>query len=117
MTARQVRRGEIYWVDWNPARGSEQAGIRPSLVIQNDTGNESSRTTIVAGITTASERPYPFMVKVSAQESGLPRDSSINLSALMTVDKTRLGRSIGVLTPRKMLEVDDALKVSLGLLL
>ncbi len=115
MTTRRVRKGEIYWVDWNPARGSEQAGTRPSLIIQNDVGNESSRTTIVAGITTARERPYPFMVNVFSQESGLSRDSSINLSALLTVDKTRLGRRIGVLGSGKMEEVDQALMLSLGM--
>ena len=109
------KRGEIYWVDWNPARGSEQAGIRPALVIQNDVGNRYSPTTIVAAITSALERDYPFTVRVSAAESGLPRDSTVNLSALITVDKERLTEPSGILPPHRMVQIDAALKRSLGL--
>jgi mRNA interferase MazF len=110
-----VKRGEIYWVDWSPARGSEQAGIRPALVIQNDIGNQYSPTTIVAAITTAVVRPYPFIVPITRQESGLPRDNSVNLSAILTVDKTWLGDRCGQLGEKKMTEVDEAIKNSLGL--
>jgi mRNA interferase MazF len=110
-----IKRGEIYWVDWNPGRGSEQVGLRPALVIQNNTGNEFSPTTIVAALTTAVEKPYPFLVKITAVESGLSRDSMVNLAAIMTVDKRRLSNKAGVLNQTKMNQVDAAIKVSLGL--
>ncbi|MDP2918663.1 MAG: type II toxin-antitoxin system PemK/MazF family toxin [Dehalococcoidia bacterium] len=111
----EIKRGEIYWVSWNPARGSEQSGHRPALVIQNDTGNRTSPTTIVAAVTTSSGKSYPFMVPVSLKESRLPKDSVINLSQIVTVDKGRLGARCGVLGHEKMAEVDKAIKVSLGL--
>src|SRR3989339_1321729 len=97
-----IKRGEIYWVNWNPGRGSEQGGLRPSLIIQNDIGNKFSSTTIVAALTTAFEKPYPFLVKVTARESGLPKDSTINLSAIMTADKARLAEKCGELSEAKM---------------
>lgn len=109
-----VRRGEIYMVDFNPARGSEQAGLRPGLVIQNDTGNKFSPTTIIASITTA-DRTYPFTVPVRAKEGGLNRDSVVNLSQILTVDKERLKNKLGLLSPKKMKEVDQAIIISLDL--
>ena len=111
----EVKRGEIYWVDWSPGRGSEQKGLRPALVIQNDTGNKFSQTTIVAALTTAIEKSYPFLVKCAAKESGLNKDSMVNLAAIMTVDKARLVKRAGVLSADKMAEVDAAIKASLGL--
>ena len=114
--AEKIKRGEIYWVNWNPSRGSEQKGIRPALVIQNDIGNEYSPTTIVAALTTAMEKQYPFTVNVTFQESGLPKDSTINLSTIMTIDKIRLATKCGELDQTKMLEVDQAILTSLGLI-
>ena len=111
----EVRRGDIYWIDWNPGRGSEQGGLRPALVIQNDIGNMYSPTTIVAALTTAVEKPYPFLVKVTAKESGIPKDSTVNLAVILTVDKTRLGNKCGELNAAKMAEVDKAIKASLGI--
>lgn len=111
----EVRRGDIYWIDWNPGRGSEQGGLRPALVIQNDIGNKYSPTTIVAALTTAVEKPYPFLVKVTAKESGIPKDSTVNLAVILTVDKARLGDKCGELKEEKMAEVDKAIKASLGL--
>jgi len=110
-----IKRGEIYWVDWSPGRGSEQSGLRPALVIQNDLGNQYSPTTIVAAITTAPTKQYPFIVLITASESGLPRDSSVNLSAIMTIDQARLRDKCGELSQTKMAEVDNAIKKSLGL--
>ena len=110
-----IKRGEIYWVDWSPSRGSEQSGLRPALVVQNDVGNKFSPTTIVAALTTAIEKPYPFLVKVTAKESGLPKDSTVNLAVILTVDKTRLMNKCGELSEAKMLEVNEAIKASLGL--
>lgn len=112
---KDVQRGEIYWVDWNPGRGSEQRGIRPALVIQNDVGNRFSPTTIVAAFTTAVGRPYPFLVRVTAKESGLPKDSTVDLAVILTVDKARLTSKCGQLNEAKMSEVDEAIKASLGL--
>ena len=113
--AKDIRRGEIYWVNWNPVRGSEQGGLRPALVIQNDIGNKFSPTTIVAALTTAVEKPYPFLVRVTAKESGLPRDSTVNLAVILTIDKTRLTRKCGELSEAKMTEVNEAIKTSLGI--
>ena len=112
---KEVKRGEIYWVDWNPARGSEQAGVRPALVIQNDIGNKFSPTTIVCSFSTAIEKVYPFLVPVTANQSGLPKDSTINLSAIITIDKSRLRDKCGILDKDKMAEVDEAIKHSLAL--
>jgi len=112
---REIKRGEIYWVDWSPGRGSEQSGLRPTLVVQNDVGNRFSPTIIVAALTTAIEKPYPFLVKVTAEESGLPKVSTVNLAVILTVDKTRLRNRCGELSGAKMLEVDEAIKASLGL--
>jgi mRNA interferase MazF len=111
---KEIRRGEIYWVNWNPARGSEQSGLRPALVIQNDVGNKYSPTTIVAALTTAIKKTYPFTVKITAQESGLPKDSMVNLAVIMTIDKTRLTNKCGELSEAKMGEVNEAIKASLG---
>src|SRR4030066_2132396 len=99
---KEIRRGEIYWIDWNPGRGSEQGGLRPALIIQNDIGNKYSLTTIVAALTTAVEKPYPFLVKVTAKESGLPKDSTVNLAVILTIDKVRLGEKCGGLRETKM---------------
>lgn len=112
---REVKRGEIHWVDWNPSRGSEQSGLRPALVVQNDIGNRYSPTTIVAALTTASEKPYPFLVRVTAKESGLPKDSAINLAVIMTIEKNRLSDKCGELSELKMAEVNNAIRASLGL--
>lgn len=111
----EIKRGEICWVDWSPGRGSEQSGLRPALVIQNDVGNKVSPTTIVAAITTALEKPYPFLVRITASESGLPRDSMINLAAILTIDQTRLRQKCSDLSQTKMAEVDKAIKTSLAL--
>ena len=112
---KDVTRGEIYWVKRHPGRGSEQSGLRPALVIQNNIGNQYSPTTIVAALTTAVEKPYPFLVAVSAKESGLPNDSTVNLATILTIDKTRLGDKCGELGEDRMAEVDEAIKASLGL--
>lgn len=112
---KDIKRGEIYWIDWSPGRGSEQSGLRPALVIQNDTGNRYSPTTIVAALTTAIEKPYPFLVKVTTKESGLPKDSTINLAVIMTIDKTRLTDKCGELSEAKMAEANKAIKASLEL--
>ena len=110
-----TRRGEIYSVNWSPGRGSEQEGVRPSLVIQNDVGNQLSTTTIVAAITTRKGRVYPFHVRISASESGLPRDSIVKCEQVQTIDQGRLGGLSGVLSVGRMEQVDRTLRLSLGL--
>ena len=115
MTSREVKRGEIYWVDWSPSRGSEQGGIRPALIIQNDVGNRVSPNTIVASITTAPNKTYPFMVRCTPEESGLQQESIIDLESIMTVHKSRLGQKCGELNKAKIAQVDRAIRVSLDL--
>jgi mRNA interferase MazF len=123
-----VRRGEIYWVAFSPVKGSEQDGLRPALVIQNDVGNRYSPTTIVAAITrTLPEQPYPFVVVISPEESGLPHASAVNCAQLATVQQagpdSRLRpargetevRPIGRLGENAMAQVDAALRYSLAL--
>jgi mRNA interferase MazF len=110
-----VKRGEIYWVDWGKGKGSEQSGIRPALIIQNDIGNEMSPNTIIASVTTAPKKPFPFLVHFTAKESGLTEDSTVDLASIVTISKTRLGEKCGQLSKDKMLEVNAAICVSLGL--
>lgn len=108
------RRGEIYETNFNPARGSKQAGIGPALVVQNDIGNSSSSTTIVAGVTSKPpKKPYPF--EVGLPDGTLSRPSWVKCDQLLTVAKDRLGRLMGVLSSDVMSAVDDALTHSLGI--
>ena len=118
MTTTTIRRGEIYWVDLSGARGAEtNTKVRPALIIQNDVGNQNSPTTIVAPVTSIKpqSKVYPFEVRVTPQESGLQSTSKILLNQIRTVDKTRLTTKIGQLSATKMLEVERAIKISLGL--
>ena len=111
-----VRRGEIYWLQLAEGIGSEQAGRRPAIVIQNDIGNRSSPTTIVAAITSqARRRHYPFQVLFTAEESGLQLGGTVLCEQIQTVDQGRLGDLAGALSREKMGEVDLALHRSLGL--
>ena len=118
-----VSRGEIYWVEFDPVKGSKQGGLRPALVVQNDVGNRYSPTTVVVVITrTIPPRPYPFVVVVSPNESGLPDRSAVNCAQLATIQqagpasRTRAlrgeteARPLGRLNAAKMSEVDTALK-------
>ncbi len=111
-----IKRGELYWLDWSPGRGSEQLGVRPALIIQNDTGNKNSPTTIVAACSTAeADTSYPFIVPFTARESGTKRNGHVDCAHLMTIDKVHLKDKCGELSSSKMLEVDNAIKASLGL--
>ena len=115
MPDREIRRGDIWWVEFDPVRGSEQGGTRPALVLQNDIGNRTSPITLVAAITTQFRRPYPFHVAVTSEETGLDKPSLILLNQLRTVEKARLLRRAGRLSPERMLAVERALKHSLGM--
>lgn len=111
-----VRRGDIYWVDFGIPAGSEQGGRRPALIIQNDIGNKSSTTTIIAAITsTTYKKNYPFLVEISKKESGLSKDSTVNLAQIRTISTNRLSNIIGRLSLNKISEIDEAIQASLGL--
>lgn len=113
---RQVRRGEIYWVDFHPARGSEQKGRRPALVVQNDVGNRMSPLTILVALTTRiPETIPPQQALIPAETSGLPRDSIAKCDQLLTADKSRLLDRAGSVDRYTMDVVDDALRFSLAL--
>lgn len=111
------RRGDLFVLDWHPARGSEQAGRRPGLVVSSDFGNRVAPTAIVVAVTSrVSGRRYPFQLRIpTAAETGLTRKSIVNCAQLVTVSKDRLERYIGSLPPDLMTEVDAALRVAMGL--
>ena len=108
------KRGEVWLVNWNPARGSEQAGRRPALVIQNDIGNEMAPTTIVAAIS-SSVKFFPMNVKIDPLEGGLDLPSIIKTSQILTVAKERLEKRLGQISTKNMEDVNRAIKLSLNL--
>ncbi len=111
-----IKRGDIFYVNLNPTKGSEQAGRRPVLVIQNNIGNEHAPTVIIAPLTTKGfSKEYPVNVHVKKGAAGLKEDSTVLLSQIRTIDKTRLEKKTGALPVDAMEKVDDAIKVSLGL--
>ena len=114
MTAQTISRGEIWIVDFSPGRGSEQKGLRPALVVQNDVGNRYAATTIVAAIT-GTLKEYPVTVMLESHEGGLDRESMVNLAQILTLDKSRLVRRLGAISQGRLREVDAALVVSLGM--
>jgi mRNA interferase MazF len=109
-----LRRGDIWLVNFNPTQGSEQRGIRPALIIQNDVGNEVSPVTIVAAISSVT-KTYPINVEIKPSESGLEKDSVVKLNQIRTIDKKRLIKRLGRLDSSKMKAVNSALMLSLGL--
>lgn len=112
-----IKRGEIYYADLSPVVGSEQGGIRPVLVVQNDIGNKYSPTIIVSAITAQIDKAkLPTHIEISASDYGLPRDSVILLEQIRTIDKKRLKEKIGSLSPKIMKKVDEALLISFGLI-
>ncbi len=111
-----VRRGDIYYADLSPVVGSEQGGLRPVLIIQNDVGNKYSPTVIAAAITSRlGKTKLPTHIDVHAQRAGLARDSVVLLEQLRTLDKRRLKEKMGRLDEDVMREIDTAIAVSLGL--
>jgi len=111
-----IRRGEIYYADLSPVVGSEQGGVRPVLIVQNDVGNKHSPTVIAAAITSQREKTkLPTHIEVSASECGLQKDSIVLLEQIRTIDKKRLKERMGVLDPPAMTQVNDALSISFGL--
>lgn len=114
-TDRAVSRGELYYADLSPVVGSEQGGIRPVLVVQNDVGNRHSPTVIVAALTSrGTKADLPTHVPVPREVSGLKCDSTILMEQIRTIDRGRLREYIGCLEPEQMMRADRALLTSLG---
>ena len=111
-----IKRGDIYYADLSPVIGSEQGGIRPVLVVQNDVGNKYSPTVIAAAITSQiNKAKLPTHIEVDALRFGLSKDSVILLEQVRTIDKKRLREKIGHLEGDMMEKVNDALSISFGL--
>ena len=111
-----IKRGYLYYADLSPVVGSEQGGVRPVLIIQNDIGNKYSPTVIVAAITSQiNKAKLPTHIEISAHEYGLNKDSVILLEQIRTIDKKRLREKIGCLDKNMMLKVDNSLQISLRL--
>ena len=111
-----VRRGDIYYADLSPVVGSEQGGMRPVLIVQNDVGNKYSPTVIAAAITSkTSKSKLPTHIEVYADKYGLAKDAVILLEQIRTIDKTRLKEKMGHLDDYVMNQVNDAITVSFGL--
>ena len=111
-----VKRGDIYYADLSPVVGSEQGGLRPVLIIQNDVGNKYSPTVIAAAITSRlGKTRLPTHIDIYADQVGLARDSVVLLEQVRTLDKRRLKEKMGHLDEGLMTEVNNAIAVSFGL--
>ena len=111
-----VKRGDIYYADLSPVVGSEQGGIRPVLIVQNDVGNKYSPTVIAAAITSQKyKNPLPTHIQVNADGCGLAKDSIVLLEQVRTIDKRRLREHMGTLDSAEMNRINQALSVSFGL--
>ena len=110
-----IKRGELYYADLSPVIGSEQGGVRPVLVVQNDIGNRYSPTVIAAAVTSKmTKAKLPTHIELCANDYGLSKDSVVLLEQIRTIDKRRLKERIGLLSDSIMSLVDDALLISLG---
>lgn len=113
----EPKRGELFWVDWSPGRGSEQQGRRPALIVQTDSANTNVRytNTIVVAVSTKG-RPVPFHIMLEATlQSGLSESSYAKCEQLITISKERLGERIGQVSPEEQAAVDKALRLTLSL--
>ena len=111
-----IKRGDIYYADLSPVVGSEQGGVRPVLIVQNDVGNRYSPTVIAAAITSQHDKAnLPTHISLAARSCGLTRDSVILLEQVRTLDKSRLRERMGRLDDTSMAEIDTALSISFGL--
>ena len=111
-----MRRGDVYYADLRPVIGSEQGGIRPVLIVQNDVGNKFSPTVIAAAITSQRLKTnLPTHIQVNAHDCGLAKDSIVLLEQVRTLDKKRLREKMGILNQEDMYKIDKALSVSFGL--
>ena len=111
-----VKRGDIYYADLSPVVGSEQGGVRPVLIVQNDVGNKYSPTVIAAAITSQQDKSrLPTHISVNGNDCGLSKDSVVLLEQVRTIDKTRLKEHMGTLDNNDMSKINKALTVSFGL--
>ncbi|WP_035292365.1 type II toxin-antitoxin system PemK/MazF family toxin [Clostridium sp. KNHs214] len=111
-----VKRGDIFYADLSPVVGSEQGGVRPVIIIQNDVGNKYSPTVIVAAITSQiNKAKLPTHVEISSEEYGLNKDSVVLLEQIRTLDKRRLKEKIGHMTDDDMEKVNQSILISIGL--
>ncbi len=111
-----VKRGEIYYADLSPVVGSEQGGVRPVLIVQNDIGNKHSPTVIAAAITSQRDKTkLPTHIGINATSCGLSKDSIVLLEQIRTIDKKRLKERMGELDTPSMTQVNNALSISFGL--
>lgn len=111
-----IRRGDIYYADLSPVVGSEQGGVRPVLIVQNDVGNRFSPTVIAAAITSQrSKANLPTHIMLNSHNTGLSKDSVVLLEQVRTIDKHRLKEHMGRLDNTSMSQVDQALSISFGL--
>ena len=111
-----IKRGAIYYADLSPVVGSEQGGMRPVLIVQNDTGNRHSPTVIAAAITSQiGKARLPTHIELEAKTYGLSKDSVVLLEQIRTIDKRRLKERMGKLDTDLMNKVDSAIAVSFGL--
>ena len=111
-----VHRGDIYYADLSPEVGSEQGGVRPVLIVQNDVGNRFSPTVIAAAITSQKDKAkLPTHIQLRSEGSGLARDSIVLLEQIRTLDKRRLKEHMGRLDEQSMSRIDQALQISFGL--
>ena len=112
-----VKRGDIYYADLSPVVGSEQGGVRPVLIIQNDVGNRYSPTVIAAAITSRQDKTkLPTHIPIEARDCGLQKDSVVLLEQVRTLDKRRLREKMGSVGIQAMRAVNQALSVSFGLI-
>mgnify|MGYP001953148028 CR=1 FL=1 len=111
-----IKRGDVFYADLSPVVGSEQGGVRPVLVVQNDVGNKYSPTIIISAITSQiNKAKLPTHIEISASEFGLSKDSVILLEQIRTIDTRRLRDKIGHLDDELMAKVNEGLQISLGL--
>lgn len=112
-----VKRGDVFYADLSPVIGSEQGGVRPVIVIQNDIGNKYSPTIIIAAITSQiNKAKLPTHIELKASDYGLPKDSVVLLEQIRTIDKKRLREKIGHFDDDMMGKVNECLKISIGLI-
>lgn len=111
-----VKRGDMYYADLSPVVGSEQGGVRPVLIVQNDIGNKYSPTVIAAAITSQiNKAKMPTHIEISAESYGLAKDSVILMEQIRTIDKKRLKEKIGHIDEPLVSKVNEALAISFGL--
>ncbi len=111
-----IKRGDIYYADLSPVIGSEQGGLRPVLIVQNDVGNKYSPTVIAAAITSRmGKAKLPTHIDVAGMDAGLAKDSVVLLEQIRTIDKKRLKEKMGHLDETAMKEVNSAIQISFGL--